>query len=115
LPPSADAVRIRADAVTATAPKPDTLVERRKSLMSRSANPDVARDNGEPRRRPPFPSEAVSEPVPDPLEEAEGLRSLLHDAQLRVGRLLAALEQQRRHSRVLRAAVDSLRNLRLDH
>ena len=51
---------------------------------------------------------------PDPLMEAEALRSLLHDAQLRLGRLLAALKQQRRHNRALRATMDSLRGLRLD-
>jgi hypothetical protein len=51
---------------------------------------------------------------PDPLLEAEALRALLHDAQLRLGRLLATLKQQWRHNRVLRAAMDSLRGLRLD-
>lgn len=50
----------------------------------------------------------------DPLLEAEALRALLHDAQMRLGRLLAALKQQRRHNRALRAAVDSLRGQRLD-
>jgi hypothetical protein len=52
--------------------------------------------------------------LPDPLVEAEALRALLHDAQFRLGRLLAALKQQRRNNRALRAAMDSLRGLRLD-
>jgi hypothetical protein len=46
--------------------------------------------------------------------EAEALRSLMHDAQCRLGRLLAALKQQRRHNGALHAAMDSLRGLRLD-
>jgi hypothetical protein len=50
----------------------------------------------------------------DPLAEAEALRALLHDAQLRLSRLLSALKQQRRQTRALRSAMDSLRNLRLD-
>jgi hypothetical protein len=58
-------------------------------------------------------SSSEAEPL-DPLMEAEALRSLLHDAQLRLNRLLAALKQQRRHNRALRAAMDSLRGLRLD-
>lgn len=45
--------------------------------------------------------------------EAETLRSQLADAAQRAARLLAALKQQRRHSRVLRTAIDSLRELRL--
>ena len=45
--------------------------------------------------------------------EAEALRSQLADATQRATRLLVALKQQRRHSRVLRPAIDSLRELRL--
>lgn len=51
---------------------------------------------------------------PDPLVEAESLRASLHDAQFRLSRLLSALKQQRRQTRALRSAMDSLRNLRLD-
>ena len=50
----------------------------------------------------------------DPLTEAEALRGLLHEGQLRLSRLLSALKQQRRQTRALRSAMDSLRNLRLD-
>ena len=63
---------------------------------------------------PPTPMSSSEAEPPDPLMEAEALRSLLHDAQMRLGRLLAALKQQRRHNRALRAAMDSLRGLRLD-
>ena len=47
------------------------------------------------------------------ISEAESLRSLLHDAGLRSARLVAVLKQQRRQSRALRTAIDSLRDLRL--
>jgi hypothetical protein len=48
---------------------------------------------------------------PDPLAEAEGIRSLLAEAQSRTTRLIASLKQFRRQSRAVRAAVDSLREL----
>lgn len=59
-------------------------------------------------------AEATRTTARDPLVETEALRVLLHDAQFRLNRLLAALKQQRRHNRALRAAMDSLRDLRLD-
>ncbi len=81
--------------------------------MPRSQNNGDDSRNGPPRVSPPSLSASDAEP-PDPLMEVEALRSLLHDAQMRLGRLLAALKQQRRHNRALRAAMDSLRGLRLD-
>jgi hypothetical protein len=114
--PAADAVRIVSGESLPIAirsqPKPEP--SRREEPMPRPQT-----NGDEPRNGPagvpalsPTPSEAE---LPDPLVEAEALRALLHDAQVRLGRLLAALKQQRRHSRALRAAVDSLRQLRLDH
>ena len=38
---------------------------------------------------PPTPAPPSEAEPPDPLAEAEALRALLHDAQLRLGRLLA--------------------------
>ncbi len=114
--PAADAVRIVSGeslpVALRTQPKPEP--SRRQEPMPRPQT------NGEePRHGPagvPAPSLPASEAEPpDPLGEAEALRALLHDAQLRLNRLLSALKQQRRHSRALRAAVDSLRQLRLDH
>ena len=49
--------------------------------------------------------------APDPLTEAESVRTLLRDADARMGRLVAHLKHQRRQSRVLRSAMDSLRGL----
>jgi hypothetical protein len=114
--PAADAVRIVSGeslpVPIRTQPKSE-LPRRREPMPRPQTNGDDPRNgpSGVPALSPPA-SEA--EP-PDPLVEAEALRALLHDAQLRLNRLLTALKQQRRHSRALRAAVDSLRQLRLDH
>jgi len=48
------------------------------------------------------------------IAEAEELRTLLQDASTRLARLLAGLKQQRRQSRAVEAAVQSLRQLKLD-
>ena len=50
----------------------------------------------------------------DPIAEAEALRGLLHEAASRSARLVAALKQQRRQTRVLQQAVQSIRQLPLD-
>jgi hypothetical protein len=52
--------------------------------------------------------------VLDPITEAEVLRGLLHEAASRSGRLVAALKQQRRQTRAVQQAVQSLRQLQLD-
>ena len=82
--------------------------------MPRSTRSEPSADNGDPHPAlPPTPADG-SEHVPDPLVEAEALRSLFHEADHRLSRLVSVLKHQRRHSKALRAAVDSLRNLRLD-
>jgi hypothetical protein len=48
---------------------------------------------------------------PDLLAEAEAVRDLLHDAAARVGRLVTALKQQKKQTRAIRQAVESLRGL----
>ena len=45
------------------------------------------------------------------VEEAEAVRSLLREADGRLGRLVAALKEQRKQSRAVQAAVASLRQL----
>ena len=60
--------------------------------------------NGHPPPKPP-------DGPPDLLAEAEAVRDLLHDAAARVGRLVAALKHQRRQTRAIRQAVESLRGL----
>ena len=48
---------------------------------------------------------------PDPLSEAEELRSRLQEALARTDRLVAALKRHRRESRAVRSAMASLRKL----
>ena len=62
------------------------------------------------RRNPPAPERPGLEEL---ITEAEALRTQLVDTAQRTARLVAALKLQRRHSRVLRTAIDSLRELRL--
>jgi hypothetical protein len=50
----------------------------------------------------------------DVIAEAEALRASLQEASGRTGRLLSALKHQRRQSRAVKAAMDSLRQLQLD-
>src|SRR5262249_38054992 len=49
------------------------------------------------------------------IAETETLRDLLHDASARTARLLAALKHQRRRSRAVQQAMQSLKDLQLDH
>jgi hypothetical protein len=49
----------------------------------------------------------------DVIAEAEALRTVVQDANARTTRLLAALKHQRRQSRAVRAAMQSLQQLRL--
>ena len=46
--------------------------------------------------------------------EAETLRNLLHDAATRTSRLLAALKHERRRSKAVQQAMQSLKELQLD-
>ena len=48
------------------------------------------------------------------IAEAEAVRSLLQDAGGRLGRLVAALKQQRRQARAVQQAVQSLQQLRIE-
>ena len=49
----------------------------------------------------------------DLITEAEELRTVLADASTRLGRLLSGLKQHRRDSRVMQAAVESIKQLKL--
>jgi hypothetical protein len=63
-------------------------------------------------------SNGTSEPerwgIAQVIEETETLRGLLHDASARTARLLAALKHQRRRSRAVQQAMQSLKELQLD-
>src|SRR5262249_717622 len=89
----------------APAPVPDPVpphepVKRNPTMPPNEPRPDAGR-NAAPTRGAP----------PDPLLEAEALRGVLQEALARTGRLIAALKHQRRQSRVILSAADSLRKL----
>ena len=64
------------------------------------------RANGDQRNGSADPGEPI-----DPITEAEELRIQLQAALTRTGRLIAALKQQKRQSRVVETALASLRRL----
>jgi hypothetical protein len=95
---------------SAPVPTPDTVSSKEASVTA--ANPENPRrptdmpsndhkDNGTPER-----SESL-----DPITEAEAIRSLFQEAIARTNRLIAALKQQRRQSKVVETALASLRKL----
>jgi hypothetical protein len=115
VPPTANAVRMVSGEAAPVAlnvnPKPPG--ERKREAMPRPPLKDDESHNGSTEASPPSLTRSDPDAL-DPLAEAESLRALLQDAQLRLSRLLSALKQQRRQTRALRTAMDSLRNLRLD-
>ena len=74
--------------------------------MPPNSPPNEPRSNGEQRHG----SAEQGEPT-DPIAEAEELRVALQLALARTGRLIAALKQERRQSRVVATALASLRRL----
>ena len=52
--------------------------------------------------------------IVDLINEAEELRTVVLDASARLSRLLAGLKQHRRQSRAVQAAMQSLKQLKLD-
>ncbi len=79
-----------------------------------------ASNNGKPRPDEAATSQPAESPAPAPerggtlaglVAEAEAIRGLLHDADTRLARLLAALKHQRKQSRAVLAAMASLRQL----
>src|SRR5262249_17217850 len=85
--------------------------ERRETPMPapqpNGSTPENGRPNGnmEPERR----------HIVQVIAETETLGDLLHDASARTARLLAALKHQRRRSRAVQQAMQSLKDLQLDH
>ena len=101
LPPSADVLRV-------PAPNPEPPQEQRRPAMPPPSTNGLRPDDD--RHNPPTPERPGLEEM---ITEAEALRTQLADATQRAARLVGALKQQRRHSRVLRTAIDSLRELKL--
>ncbi len=115
VPPSADALRIASqpgesavsqpDRAAEPRPKPQPVKQRRKTDVTKpSANGSAKRD-------------AVSPPPPGTtglssvIEEAQALKEVLRDAYRRTSRLVAALQRQRKHSKLFQTALTSLRQL----
>ena len=73
-------------------------------------NPSTNGHRPDEDRRTPAPERPGLEEM---IAEAEALRAQLADAVQRATRLLVALKQQRRNSRVLRSAINSIRELKL--
>jgi hypothetical protein len=112
LTPSKEAVRIPSSSI-ASSPLPKPLEqhrERRKPTMpSPHANHDpssTSRVNGASAECGPTIAELVA--------EAEALRTIFQDSSARLSRLIAGLKQLKRQSQAMRAAVQSLRQLKLD-
>jgi hypothetical protein len=108
VPPGPDSRRI--SSAEGPAPLPSTEPERREAPMpapqANGPTPDNGRLNStEPERW----------SIAEVIAETETLRGLLHDASARTARLLAALKHQRRRSRAVQQAMQSLKDLRLDH
>jgi hypothetical protein len=93
----------------AAPPVPPTPEERRKAPMPPSQPNGQRPDNGQPA---PSPPEQMG--LAEVIAEVEALRSLLQDGAVRTGRLLSALKHQRRQSRAVQAAMESLRQFQLD-
>ena len=74
-------------------------------------NPSTNGHRPDDDRRNPTPPERPG--LEELITEAEALRTQRADATQRTARLVGALKQQRRHRRVLRTAIDSLRELKL--
>jgi hypothetical protein len=112
LAPSPDAVRITSPSIapSATEKGPEQTREGRiKTMPAPHPNnepPSATRGNG-----------ASAEGCPSIMEliaEADALRACLQESSDRLARLLAGLKQHKRVSRAMRAAVQSLRQLKLD-
>jgi hypothetical protein len=89
----------------------DAITSPRNPTPATNPNPkENPMPNPSPNGHPP-PAKPPDGAAPDLLAEAEAVRDLLHDAAARVGRLVAALKHQKKHTRAIRQAVESLRGL----
>lgn len=104
LAPTKGMFRLASTANPAPRAKPPT--ERKTDPM-----PPVHPNSQGPQHQHPTPSEADRDGFTELLTEAEALRTLLQNATVRAGRLVAALKQQRQQGRAVRQAMRSLRRL----
>jgi hypothetical protein len=110
IPPTADAIRIES-AANLKAVSQDPSPSRRPKAMPTPTT------NGHATNGSPLPSAGRSErgqSIVDLITETEELRTVVLDASVRLARLLSGLKQHRRQSRAVQAAMQSLKQLRLD-
>ncbi len=107
IPPGPDMLTITSAGEPVAAPPPPP--ERRDQPM-----PVPAPNGNHPESRPSAPAAERPVGLDDLLTEVDSLRTLLGEAMTRTARLFAALKQQRRQARVVRAAMASLRQLQLE-
>jgi hypothetical protein len=107
IPPGPDLQRISS---AEGPPPPSSEKERRSDPMPTPQPNGRAPENGRPNGA----SDSERWGIAEVIAETETLRGLLHDASARVARLLAALKHQRRRSRAVQQAMQSLKDLQLD-
>ncbi len=107
IPPGADVFRIGPGASPASTP---SARPRDKEIIPMPPPPTNGRPPQDDRVRDP---QVEKWDLEDAIAETEALRGLLQDASARTARLLAALKHQRRQSRAVKAAMQSLQQLRL--
>jgi hypothetical protein len=110
IPPGRKVLQLAQNPAPKQAPAPPPLeepaIERREETMP-APTPAGPPNGGNGSQQPPRYG------IDELIDDAEQLRASLHDASVRVSRLLAALKLQRRQSRALRSAVASLQQLQL--
>jgi hypothetical protein len=108
IPPGRKVLQLAQNPAPKPPPRPtqEPAIERREETMP-APTPADPPNGGNGSQQPPRYG------IDELIDDAEQLRASLHDAGVRVSRLLAALKQQRRQSRALRSAVASLQQLQL--
>jgi hypothetical protein len=105
IPPSADATQITPE-IEKPISSPSPLAKRKKIMTMPHPKPAAA--TAPPRTTPNPP---ILAPLTDPVAEAEAVQALLREGLGRISRLVGALKQQRRQSKIVRSALSSLRDL----
>jgi hypothetical protein len=107
IPPGPDMRRVSsAEGPPPTPPEPERRGAPMPAPRANGPTPDDGRPNGS--------AEPERWGIAEVIAETEALRGLLHDASARTARLLAALKHQRRRSRAVQQAMQSLKELQLD-
>jgi hypothetical protein len=104
IPPTDNALRISSS--EEEVPHQPISPERTQPIMPPQNNGNGNENNGKP--------EVQNGGIGELITEAETIRDLLHEAAGRTARLVSALKQQKRQTRAVQQAVQSLRQLQID-